>query len=68
MDGPSSARALELVVAGLRAEVAATLRLQILVKIVQATRPRRAIRKLAQVQFARFKKSLGVYFCVFKST
>ena len=65
VDGPSSARALQLVAAELRTGVAATLHLQILVKIVQATRSRRATRKLVQVRFACFERSSGVYFCAF---
>ena len=68
VDGPSSARALQLVAAELRTGVAATLRLQILVKIVQATRSRRVTRKLVQVRFVRFKRSSDVYFCAYDLT
>ena len=55
--GPGSARASELVVAGLIIEVAVTLRLQMAASLAWATRWRRATRNLVQVR-------LGVCFAV----
>ena len=49
-DGPSSARALKLVVVELRAELVVSLRPRIAARIVWAKRPTRVIHNLAQVQ------------------
>ena len=51
VDGPSSALALKLVVVGLRAELVATLHLQMVARIVLVVQATRATHKLAQVQF-----------------